>query len=81
MGLSFGKKGKDNPPPQKVGDCDTKKCNATGIVVLQFYHKQKKSANKDKYYCPTCINKFRDMAKARTKKVGAAGAANLLFKV
>ena len=67
IGLSFGKKGKDNPPPQKVGACDTKKCKATGIVVYQLYHKQKNS-NKDKFYCPTCINKFRDMAKARTKK-------------
>ena len=63
----FGKKGMDMEPPSRTGGCGSIKCTATGTKVFKFYHVTK-HRNKDKYYCMTCVQKFRDMGKKRAKK-------------
>ena len=64
---NFGKNGMDKEPPSRTGDCGSIKCTATGTKVFKFYHVTK-HRNKDKYYCMTCVEKFRDMGKKRAKK-------------
>ena len=65
----FGKKGMDMEPPSRTGGCGSIKCTATGTKVFKFYHVTK-HRNKDKYYCMTCVQKFRDLGKKREKNTG-----------
>ena len=64
--LKFGKKGNDDLPPEKNGDCDTRKCKFFGIVY-QFFNKRKHQ-NKDKFYCEHCIVNLREAGKRRVEK-------------
>ena len=72
--LKFGKKGKDEVPPDKHGTCDVKKCAFSG-TVYQFWHKRK-HPNKDKYYCTKCIEDSRTAGKKRADKCRAAKKDN-----
>ena len=50
--------------------CATKLCIFKG-TVYQFYHRALKNSNKDKFYCSTCIQKFRAQRRAKKKRSSA----------
>ena len=54
--------------PSKEGSpCATKACRFNG-TVYQFYHRAQKNANRERFYCLDCINKFRAQSRARKKR-------------
>lgn len=62
-----------NPPEERLFPskenipCATKTCPFNG-TVYRFYHRAQKNANREKFYCLDCIDKFRSQSRARKKR-------------
>ena len=54
-------------PSKESSPCATKACAFNG-TVYQFYHRAQKNANRERFYCLDCIDKFRSQSRARKKR-------------